>query len=171
MEGSLSWAEILDHATFLLSTKKCIRKSARRDSPSAQKSADSPTYLDMSTELEIEPGLAELRLEHDPGTPDVTQAVTPDGSDASAAGADSTTNVSAYDDGFIFGAATRLGGRILTDGRDPWTHNAWYAGQFDRLYKFPGLSYATVHAGTMSHGMRSRKLPLRLRSRNSSPCR
>ena len=24
-------------------------------------------------------------------------------------------------------AATRLGGRILHEGRDPWTHNAWYA--------------------------------------------
>lgn len=26
---------------------------------------------------------------------------------------------------FIFGASTRLGGRILYEGRDPWTHNAW----------------------------------------------
>lgn len=87
----------------------------------------------------------QLSLEHDPSTPDVISE--DDAAAAPVASTSATTisppdaNINAVevdgqntstrkpfertDDGKITGAPTRLGGRILHEGRDPWTHNAW----------------------------------------------
>lgn len=56
--------------------------------------------------------LQELKLEHDPATPEVED-------DASGSATPQEASTSKNEDGFIFGAATRLGGRILTADRDP----------------------------------------------------
>lgn len=61
--------------------------------------------------------LQELKLEHDPAPPDVLHAsgsATP-----LEVVSSSEASTSKNPDGFIFGAATRLGGRILTADRDP----------------------------------------------------
>lgn len=68
--------------------------------------------------------LAELKLEHDPATPEIDDDDVQETSESDVVRA-STSGTTA--DGFIFGAATRLGGRVLYEGRDPWTHNAWCA--------------------------------------------
>jgi hypothetical protein len=93
--------------------------------------------------------LRQMSLEHDPATPDIASPASEDEANAPVASTsvsppiicstdDATTDNDAVeqegrriqafekvDDGFIFGASTRLGGRILHEGRDPWTHNAW----------------------------------------------
>lgn len=86
--------------------------------------------------------LRQLSLEHDPATPDVASeddtpvasgSTSPPQSASVSAPQDGTVEDNATsrapfertDDGIVFGASTRLGGRILHEGRDPWTHNAW----------------------------------------------
>lgn len=86
--------------------------------------------------------LRQLSLEHDPSTPDViSEDDTPIASTSTSPPPPPTTNDDTVlitgddesarkpfertDDGKITGAPTRLGGRILTEDRDPWTHNAW----------------------------------------------
>lgn len=62
--------------------------------------------------------LRNLKLQHDSATPDqISRTSSPP-----------TPSTSQQDpDAFIFGAATRLGGRVLGPDGDPWTHNAWSA--------------------------------------------
>ncbi|CAD6563739.1 MAG: hypothetical protein CYPHOPRED_000053 [Cyphobasidiales sp. Tagirdzhanova-0007] len=70
----------------------------------------------MEEELEAE----ELSREREPPTPDVEEE-----EEAVATPLVPSTSGKQETGGFVFGAATRLGGRTLTEGRDPWTHNAW----------------------------------------------
>lgn len=82
--------------------------------------------------------LSELKLEHEATstTPEVQDLLSQEnvasgfGSGAASPSAASAStpaegSSATAEKPFIFGAATRLGGRILTPDRDPWTHNAW----------------------------------------------
>lgn len=113
------------------------------------------------------PRLQELKLEHDPATPDLmteSESATPNESSSNEA------STSKNADGFIFGAATRLGGRILTADRDPaCLVQTIYVSQnmLRRSFYAPLLLLCSLYSGRITPGTLT--LPFAARSLYLSP--
>jgi len=88
------------------------RTTSDSDSPPTQSNTEASAMQGVTLQDIL--SLKEMSLEHDPATPELQEE-----------SLEPTPAGTANDDGFIFGAATRLGGRLLTKETDPWTHNAW----------------------------------------------
>lgn len=73
----------------------------------------------------------------------------------------------------IAGAPSRNGGRLLEEGRDPWTHNAWSVLPLSLESSFFAADARFAQTGTKSNGMKSRRSSLNKpsRSRCPWPCR